>query len=201
MAKSKAEICNLAISWLGGQHIFSIDDDQSLEARLCRANYDMSRTAVLEEREWTFAVERKLLTPLAEEPLFEFSYAFLEPPESQKILGVYDTKNTHGKLVPLKYRKEGNVIYANHAQVFVRYTIDLTNTKRFSALFDQALAAHIASNIAVALTENAGMQEQMITLYEMKLEKAISSDSLQGSNEKLETSQLERTRRLHVRPQ
>ena len=201
MAKSKAEICNLAVSWLGGQHIFSIEDDQSMEARLCRANYDMSRTALLEEREWTFAIERRLLTPLVETPLFEFNYAFQIPSDSQKILGVYHTKNSYGKLIPVKHRVEGNVIYADIQQVFIRYTIDLTNTKRFSALFDQALAAHIATNIAVALTENAGMQEQMATLYEIKLEKAISSDSLQGSNEKLETSQLEHVRRLHTRPQ
>lgn len=200
MAKSKAEICNLAISWLGGNHIFSIDDDQSMEARLCRANYDMSRTAVLEEREWTFAIERKRLTPLVEAPEFGYSYAFQEPSDSQKILGVYDTTYTGKRLRPIPYVIEGNRIFANQSEINIRYTVDLTNTKRFSALFDQALAAHIAANIAVALTEDAGMQERMNLVYEMKLEKAISSDSLQGSNEKLEISQQEQSRRLFVRP-
>lgn len=196
MAKSKAEICNLAISWLGGQTIFSLEDDTSHEAILCRANYEMSRTAVLEEREWSFALQRAVLTPLATPPEFGYTYAFLIPTDSQKILSV-----TNGRKQKVTHVIEGNQILCDTAELYVRYTLDLTNTKRFSALFDQALAAHIAANIVVPLTENEGMFQTMTMKYEMNLEKAISADSLQGSRERLDRSTLEASRRLFTREQ
>jgi hypothetical protein len=202
MANSKTQICNLAVGWLGGKKITSLDDDSHLEARLCRANYDSSRKAVLEEREWTFAVSRVKLTPLSDAPLFGYDYKFLLPPNLLKITGVFDPRHTNLKNPPvIKYVREGNEILSDLNEVHVKFIIDLVNTNRFSALFDQAVAAHIAYNIAVPLTESAKQQERMFLLYENNLYKAISSDSLQGSNEKLETSQLENARRMFVRPE
>ena len=201
MAKSKTEICNLAVGWLGGNRITSVDDDNSTEAKLCRANYDLSRQAVLEEREWTFAVKRAQLTPLSEVPLFGYNYKFLLPPDLLVTINAYDPQHAGMKAPPgIVHTREQNVLYADIPVVNVKYIMDLENTNRFSGLFVQALAAHIGGNIAVALTENAKQQERMIIMYENNLHRAIASDSLQGSNEHLETSQLENSRRMFVRP-
>ena len=201
MAKSKTEVCNLAVSWLGGKRMTSVDDDNTKEANLCRANYDLSRQAVLEEREWTFAVKRSQLTPLVETPLFGYQYKFLLPPDLLKTLNAYDPKHANLKEAPgIIHVIEENYLYADIAMVNIRYMKDLTNTNRFSGLFTQALAAHIAANIAVSLTESAKQQERMFGLYDNKLNDASTSDSLQGSRERLETSQLENSRRMHVRP-
>ena len=202
MAKSKTEVCNLAVSWLGGKRITSIDDDTTIEARLCRANYDLSRQAVLEEREWTFAVKRAQLTPLAETPLFGYNYKFLLPPDLLVLINAYDPRHSNLKAPPgASHVREENNIFADTAEINIKYISDLENTNRFSGLFTQAVAAHIAANIAVALTENAKQQERMIIMYEDKLNRAITSDSLQGSNERIETSQLEKSRRMFVRPE
>jgi len=202
MAKSKTAICNVAVGWLGGKHITSVDSDPSKEARLCRANYDLSRQAVLEEREWTFAVKRVTLTPLSEAPLFGYNYKFLLPPDLLVTINAYDPKHRNAKQAPgISHVREGGSIFADIAEVDLKYIMDLTNTNRFSALFDQCLAAHIAANIANGLTENATQQERMFLVYKDKLNSAISSDSLQGSNEHIEVSQLERSRKMHVRPE
>ncbi len=202
MAKSKTEICNLAISWLGGNTIMSVDDDESLEARLCRANYDMSRRAVLEEREWTFAVKRGSLTPLAATPEFGYSSSFLVPPDLLRSIGVYAPRDDDRTQPPmLKHVIEGGMIYANLNEISIKYIYDLQNTKKFSSLFDQTLASHIARNICLALTENATQQDRMQNLYEDNLNRAASSDGLQGSREMLEQSQMEQSRRMFVRPQ
>ena len=79
-------------------------------------------------------------------------------------------------------------------------SVDTTDVSKFSALFDQTLAAHIAMNIAVSLTESKQLLEDMKYLYEDKLQKAISTDSLQGTRELLNNSQLENSRRMFVRP-
>lgn len=199
MASNKTEICNMAVSWLGGKRITSVDDDDTLEARLCRANYDLARKAVLEDREWTFAVKRDMFTPLVDPPLFGFSYAFEIPAYVLRVINVYDpgmSNRTH--LIGIDHVIEGNKIYANLETIYVRYIEDVEITTFFSALFDQALAAYIAANIAVGLTENQSMQENMHMLYLMKLDAAAASDSLQGTREMLDRSTLERSRRLHV---
>ncbi len=202
MAKSKTEICNLAVSWLAGESIMSVDDDQSLEARLCRANYDMSRRAVLEEREWTFAIKRDTLTPLAIASEFGYAYSFLVPPDLRRSIGVYSPAQAdRAQPEMLQHVLEDSHIYANIAEIHIKYIWDLTNTNKFSGLFDQTLAAHIAANIAIPLTENAVQQERMYALYENNLNKAASSDGLQGSRERLEISQMEKSRRMFVRPQ
>ncbi len=201
MAKSKTEICNLAVSWLGGRQITNVETDPGLEARLCRANYDPSRKAVLEEREWTFAIKRDSLTPLAESPKFGYSYKFLLPSDFLRLISVYDPgQSNRASPETIVHVKEENHIYADLETIDVKYIMDLKNTNRFSALFDQALAGHIAANIAISLTENASHQGRMVLMYEDKLNKAITSDSLQGSRERLQTSQLEKSRRMFVRP-
>ena len=200
MAKSKTEVCNLAVSWLGGKRITSIDDDTSVEARLCRANYDLSRQAVLEEREWTFAVKRIQLTPLAVEPVFGYKYKFLVPSDLLRVIGVYDPLDQRVAPVGIPYTKEENNILADLQSINIKYMMNLENTNRFPGLFTQALASHIASNIAISLTENNSQFEKMRIMYEDNLNRATTSDSLQGSNEHTETSQLENVRRMFVRP-
>ena len=201
MAKSKTEICNLAVGWLGGNRITSVDDDASKEARLCRANYDLSRQAVLEEREWTFAVKRAQLTPLAETPLFGYQYKFLLPPDLLLVLNAYDPADQRKRPAGISYVREENHIHCDLQKVNIRYIMDLENTKQFPGLFTQTLASHIASNIAIPLTENNKQFEKMRIMYEDNLNRASTSDGMQGSNDRIETSQLEKSRRMHVRPQ
>ena len=201
MASSKTEICNLALGWLGGKRLTDVESDPSLDARLCNANYDLSRTAVLEEREWSFATKRVALTPLSTPPKFGYDYQFLLPSDLLMVLSAHNPLHTDIPRPPgISYIREENNLLADLQVVHIRYIVNLTNTTRFSGLFTQCLAAHIAANIAVGLTENATQQERMFAIYDDKLGKAISSDSMQGSNDRIETSQLEKSRRMVSRP-
>jgi hypothetical protein len=201
MAASDVEICNLAISWLAGSRITSLDDDESDEAKLCRANYDTSRRAVLEEREWTFAVKRVRLPQLAEPPLFGYDYRFLVPSDLLYSIGVYDPADAN-KVNPKQTGhvfEQGNIL-ANTQTIDLKYIHDITNTKLFSPLFDQTVASHIAMNICIPLTENSKHFERMAKLYTFNLERATSSNGLQGTREMLQTSQMESVRRSNARP-
>lgn len=198
MSSSPTEVCNLALSWLAGGRILSLDDEGTA-AQLCKANYDLSRKAVLEEREWTFAVKRSQLPALAEEPLV-YSAAFLVPPDLLYSIAVTDpsqhvnTRNPNPKQIIHSF--EGDRIYAYLDIINIKYIFDLTNTQQFSGLFDQTLAAHIAMNIAIPLTENKAHFENMAGLYQINLEKAAASDGMQGTREKLDRSQMEQSRRM-----
>ena len=199
MATSATAICNLAISWVAGNRITSLEDDESTEAILCRENYDASRRTVLNEREWTFAVRRRKLNPLEDVPEFGFNFAFQLPTDSLRVVSAEGPSPAQSRRsLPIKYLVEEDKLLADIAEVHIRYIFDLTNTTKFSASFDEALAAHVASKIALPLTTNRSLMVDMITLYETNIQKAISVDSLQGSRERIETSHMEKTRRHFV---
>lgn len=202
MSSSPTEVCNLALSWLAGGRILSLDDEGQA-AQLCKSNYDLSRKAVLEEREWTFAVKRLQLPALAEEPLV-YSAAFLVPPDLLYSIAVTDP-GSHGTRKPnppqIVHSFEGDRIYAYLDLINIKYIFDLTNTQKFSGLFDQTLAAHIAMNIAIPLTENKEHFVNMANLYNINLDRAAASDGMQGTREKLDISQMEQSRRMFVTPE
>ena len=200
MAASPVEICNLAISWLAGSRITSLDDDSD-EARLCKANYDSSRRAVLEEREWTFAVKRIQLPQLAETPLFGYLYKFLVPSDLLYSIGVYDPAHATRKNPPqTRHALENSNIVADIPAINLKYITDVTNTKLFSPLFDQTVASHIAMNICIPLTENSAHLERIARMYDYNLDRAGASDGLQGTREYLQTSEMEASRRINTRP-
>jgi len=60
MAEDKVAICNSALTLVATRKIVTIDD-QSKEARECKANYDLCRRAVLRMHRWNFATTRVLL--------------------------------------------------------------------------------------------------------------------------------------------
>ena len=200
MAASNVEICNLAISWLAGSRINSLDDDSN-EAKLCKANYDSSRRAVLEEREWTFAVKRVQLSRLAETPLFGYSYKFLVPSDLLYSIGAYDPAYSDRENPPqTRHSLEQGNINADIIKLDLKYIHDVTNTKLFSPLFDQTVASHLAMNICMPLTESSKHFERMAKMYDYNLDRAGASNGLQGTREMLQTSQLEASRRTNVRP-
>ncbi len=197
MAASEVEICNLALSWVAGNLITSLDDDLP-EAKLCKANFRMSRRAVLSLRQWSFAMKRVILPVLTNEPKFGFSFEYLLPSDFLTNVGVYrpsDSDDIDAAQTP--HRFENGRILASVSPINFRYVFDQSNVMLFSPLFDQTLAAHLAMNIAVPLTENKTVFDTMAKLFQFNLDEAAAADGRGGTREKLVPSTMERSRRLH----
>ncbi len=200
MASSEVAICNIALGWLGGDLIISLDDP-NVEAKLCKANYAPLRDAVLEEREWTFAISRIEPAALSSLPLYGFDKAFQIPANVIRVLQVSrggedvqvgSISNTgirsssrggtgQGRETRIEWLREGNTIVANSAErIFARMLIRITDTTKFSPAFDQALAARLAMDLAIPLTNSEKMQSAMASMYGEKIALAAVSDGLQG---------------------
>lgn len=204
MAESAVEICNIMLTWISSKQIVSFGDN-TVESDFCKFNYDLSRRAVLESREWSFATKRIALNSLAAAPSFGYDYKFLLPESSLRILGVYnplDTGDSNARIVSHKIENDDGttVILANLTTIDVKYIFDQIDPKELSPLFGQALAAYMGYNAAVPLTQDKDQQVRMFGIFETMLEDATFADSLQGSQELLNISQLEGSRRLFVRP-
>lgn len=200
MAASEVAICNQALGWVGGSLIISFDDN-SVEAKLCKANYAPLRDAVLEEREWTFAVKRLNAAALSEGPLYGFDKAFQIPPEVLRVLqvsraddSVVESGNANAGIRPssrggtgtgretrIEWLREGQVIVANSAErIFIRALVRIEDTTKFSPAFGQCLAARMAMDLAIPLTNSLKLQTAMAQMYGEKISLAASSDALQG---------------------
>ena len=193
---SPTDICNIALTWLSANTISDINGG-SPEALICRANYDASRKIVLEDAEWTFAIRRVKLNMLAKSPDFGFENQFSLPTDFLRSINAYDRVVRNAPTII--HVIEGNKLLTDREEVYLRYMFDLTDSNKFSGYFVHALAAQLASNIAMPLTANAELQMSMLTVYADKLERGATSDGLQGSREFLERSTMENSRRHFVR--
>lgn len=173
MGLNSVGICNLALGYLGGNTIMSLDDD-SVEANLCNANYDTCRDAVLEDLDWTFATERfKMSTPMAEKPLYEYSSQFLLPDHIIRVIDVNQDDRP--------WCVEGRKILCLDASINVRAIVKVTETNLFTNAFVQCLAPYLAANIAIPLTQSPQLMEGMLALYNQKKMLAGASDTKQGT--------------------
>jgi len=210
MASSEVEICNLALGWLGGDLIISLDDP-SVEAKLCKANYAPLRDAVQEEREWTFCMKRIEPSSLQEDPLYGFDKAFQIPPDVLRVVQVsrLDDSVTEGSVSNqgirssarggtgigresrIEWLVEGERIVANDAtRIVCRVLVRITDTTKFSAAFDQALAARLAMDIAIPLTNSEKMQKSMAGMYGDKIALAAATDGMQGRSYNIRSDSL-----------
>lgn len=208
MAVGTVDICNQALSWLGADLITSINDD-SEEAKTCKANYALLRDAVMEAREWSFAIQRLALAPLARTPVYGYSKQFLVPSSVLRVLSVPDSP-TSGSTVGLngggadwlqdvefwrmESQPEGRVILADRATLVIRAIIRVTNEAFWSPTFVQAFAARLAAELAMPLVESRELQVDMHSLYAAKLAEAASLDGMQGRAEVIRADHLSRVR-------
>ncbi len=203
MSASEVAICNQALGWVGGNLIISLGDDSG-EAKLCNANYASLRDAVLEEREWTFAVARIEPAPLATLPLYGFDKQFQIPPDVIRVLqvsradsdvvsgGAISRSGTGlGRETEIEWLREGSTIVANNAtRIYARVITRITDTTKFSPAFDQALAARIAMDLAIPIASSAKLQKDMASMYGEKIALAAASDGLQGRSTRWRSNSL-----------
>jgi hypothetical protein len=188
---SEVSICNQALRWLGQRPIDSLDD-RSEKAEWMRDNYPFIRDAVIEERMWTFATARKLSTT-ADRDEWDTQYAHQIPIDWLSVYRVYtdvSCSDPSGWIKSEGWRREGQLVLAYDATVYLWGMKRVTDTGAFTSLFTQALAARIAADAAIPFTENATLQATMWQLYQAKLADAAVRDGQQGSNERFRSSSL-----------
>lgn len=191
MATSEVSISNMALSWLGGNLIISLDDESD-EAAACKANYSICRDAVLEDRDWTFATQTCILSPQVGEPVGSgYAYQFTVPAELIRIIAVSDEpKYVHD----LQWEIQGNTIVCDSSILYLKFIKRIEDPIRFTAGFVHALAARLAVEIALTITNSPDMQNQMTALYATKLERAGAMDGMQGKNVPLRSNRLLKVR-------
>lgn len=193
-------IANLGLGWLGQGRITSLEDGTTTAERVNDAFAGL-RDAVLEDRDWTFAMERIAVNKEAAAPVFGYTSKYAIPSNVLRVVSVSDDASAVDAFAysvglasssGLDWVKEGRSILANTsaATLNVLAVVRVEDVALWSPGFCQALAARIAADLSVSLTENRSLQADLWKLYEGKLRDAAANDGRQGRSPRLRNSTL-----------
>lgn len=173
MSISEVDIANMALGWLGIPRIVNLADNDE-----CFNNYPICRDACLEDVDWSFAIERFVLsTPVDVAPAFGYSYQYLLPTRVLRVIDVNDGE--------YPWVREGNRILTDQATCEVRAVVRVTDTRLFSSSFIQALAARLAATIAIPLTSSKSIAETWWGAYGVFKTAAQANDGRQGTTQQM----------------
>lgn len=171
---NQVDVCNLALGWLGARQITSVEDD-STEARLCKASYEATRDAICQAREWRVCVTRRILAPTVAVPEFGWLHQFLIPSDVFRVLRC---EGETGESTD--WDVEGAYIVANDDEIRMVGLQTVTDTMLFSPAFCHAFAARLAADLCIPINQSSTMARDYWKLYEMKLREAAALDGMQG---------------------
>lgn len=186
---SVVSICNLALSNIGKDNINALTD-AGAEARACSQFYEHTRDVLLQAYPWRFAGVTVSLAQVANDKPGQWGYAYQRPTDCLKVRWVrpeYDLADlpmTRQEELAHPHEAEGQRIYANLSPAFLRYTSRLTDPSRFSPLFVDALAWHLAVRLAMPLTRDPKLRADAYQVANIITGQAQMADA----NEERETS-------------
>lgn len=195
---SETSICNMALSWVGGAPITALSD-RSKTAEWCRNNYPFIRDAVMEAHMWSFATVR-VISDNAEPDVDGWDTSFMHSIPTNW-LGVFrcyrdiSSKNPREWIQSTGWDTQGVYVRAVDETLYMEGVIRTTDTGKFSPLFVQALAARLAADMAIPLTENRELQADMWGLYTNKIDEAAARDGQKSLSERVKRGNLVKRRR------
>jgi len=213
-------VANLALGWLGSPPVIAIDgSDESAAGQLLFQQFERLRDSVTEDRDWTFATARLQLAADKDAPAFGYTSRFLVPGHVLRVItcalaspvGSIDAfaasmiGASSADVAQVDWVKEGPYILAGSAAagqgglpipaVNVKAIVKAPDPGIWSPCFEQALAARIAADLCIAITENRGLQADLWKLYQEKLRAAASNDGRQGRSQRRTSNTLALRRR------
>lgn len=164
------EIATAALALVKTAGIVSFDDD-SAQARACKALYAPLRDKVFEDRIWSFAKGQYILDPLVQKPLFGFEYQFELPGE---VIAPIAVKDADGNSVA--YELFGRNICSDTAKLYVVAKTKPADASLYTPGFCTAVSVLLASFLAIPLAENAALGASYAAQYKGLVREAAGAD-------------------------
>ncbi len=132
---------------------------------------------------WTFAT-LKAVSEVADKDPWGVMFNHPVPLEYLGVFRVNKRIQPDGTGVPAEdWRMEEGGIVTRYSKIFIWGVQRVTDTNAFSLMFVQCLAARIAADLCIAVTENIKQQGVLWQLYGAKLDTAAARDGQQGGND------------------
>ena len=183
------DVANRAIGLLGGRPITSFTEESN-EARIAKAMYLSTRDTVLRAYPWASLKRRAALAKLAENPISGFAHQFQLPSDCLRVLEVHNVERLSDQF----WEVNGDLILTDEAKISIVYLSSKVPEDKMSSHLVQALAYHLASEMAYAMTGSNQAQVNFNNLYQQILMEARTTDSLEQSYKRIGPRNFERVR-------
>ena len=163
--RSVTDLCNVALSHLAQGYVVNDMEENSPQARLCNTFYPVARQELLDDKhQWTFALNRVALNQsLDVMPLVAYGLPS-------------DMIRPFQLASELPFHIEGaHLITGDLAPVLI-YVRDMKELALMPAKFKTALSYRLAALIAGALTQDANKTNQMMQMFALSRQEAVSED-------------------------
>lgn len=177
------QICNMALDLLKEAPMNDYTTETTSEALWFQRNYETCRDAELEKHPWRFAMKRDTLTADATAPEFGWDYRYSKPTDFMRIGYLNYTGDFEG--TPLPHEIEGDWILCDQSSsIYLVYVYRVTDPSKHLALFNKALAAQMAVDLAHWLTGKTSMVQVAAAKYDQALRDARRANALLSTPER-----------------
>jgi hypothetical protein len=180
MALSALALCTRALIKIGAQPIASLEEGTA-EAEVAANLYPGLRDALLSAHPWSFATGQATLPRLVAVPTADHLHAFQLPSDFLRALSAGNPDRGRG----LPYRLLEDRLHCDAEQVVLTYVFRPAESA-FPAFFANALAARLAAEFCIPLTENTARAQLLANQADAAFRAARLADSQQASPRAIE---------------
>jgi hypothetical protein len=173
--------------------ISTLDDNSSLQAKMCNLVYEQARRALLSKYNWSFAIKYDAdikptdhqeydnnNNPLPLKTRYRYEYTF--PHDYLRLVAVYHGDNRPVVPIPdskLPYVLEGKSLWSYYPDLRLKYINDVKDVNSMPESFIDCLALDIALRISKYLNDSSVYLQQLQMALMNELELAKQSDCQQ----------------------
>lgn len=201
MARSKIDICNMALARAGVSFFISSLDDATNEARVLKAFYSSTLERILAELPWQFATAYVALQSLGSPPVgwgFRYAYPTDCITARRVIFDASDKVSRYPFIVVSDIDNNSLALLTNVETATLEYTTAHTslvdNPSVFSAPFADAFAWALTAEIASPLAANPSLGLAARQAYQATVSTAFAHDQNQAVESPEPASSFERAR-------
>lgn len=124
---SKVEICNLALARIEQNSISSFEEDTSVQGQFCRLSYEQSKSALLSQYKWTFAISSAVLVKTEyNDAIKEYAYKYALPNGFLSFVALYDSfdEEVKGSSYKPVYSLMENFLFTNVNNAKIKFIKD-----------------------------------------------------------------------------
>lgn len=180
---SKIEICNLALARIEQNSISSFENDKSIQGQFCRMSYEQSKSSLLSQYNWTFAIKRAVLNKVVVvNPIEDYSYTYALPEGFLRLVSIYNNNKELIKVMNTRppYILEGQYIYSDYPNCKIKFIYDLDEVSYFSPLFIDCFILDLSIRLTKLFNSSSTYLQQLLIEFEQAIEKAKISDCQQA---------------------
>ena len=183
MATTRLAIYNGALLECGERDLASLSENREPRRLLDRVWDNGAVRYCLNRGQWKFAKRTvQLVASTDVEPSFGYRYAFAEPEDFVRTIGLWSDEYLNAPL--LQYQQEGRLWFADFDTLYLSYVSDGADyggdLGRWPEEFARAVELYLASRIIKKLTQSVDDEKFAMAKAAAAFRDAASSDAMEG---------------------